>query len=139
MISKYIGPKVLEMFGTSIEDFFAGGNRYNFYLQPVTKIHLDPTVEHSVKPASDPKYLWIFSSIAVLIIVIASINFMNLSTAQATKRAKEVGIKKATGSSRWNLIRPRYRTRASCRSSGRITTPRNSIARGRISARSIEP
>ncbi len=104
MISKYVGPKVLEMFGTSIEDFFAGGNRYNFYLQPITKIHFDPTVEHSVKPATDPKYLWIFSSIAVLIIVIASINFMNLSTAQATKRAKEVGIKKATGSSRWNLI-----------------------------------
>lgn len=104
MIAKYIGPKVLEMFGTSIEDFFAGGNRYNFYLQPLTKIHLDPTVEHQVKPATDPKYLWIFGSIAILIIVIASINFMNLSTAQATKRAKEVGIKKATGSSRWNLI-----------------------------------
>ncbi|HSH20637.1 MAG TPA: FtsX-like permease family protein, partial [Draconibacterium sp.] len=104
MIAKYIGPRVLEIFGTSIEEFFAGGNRYNFYLQPITKIHLDPSIEHQVKPATDPKYLWIFSSIAVLIIVIASINFMNLSTAQATKRAKEVGIKKATGSSRWNLI-----------------------------------
>ncbi len=104
MIAKYIGPRVLEIFGTSIEEFFADGNRYNFYLQPLTKIHLDPTVQHEVKPATDPKYLWIFSSIAILIIVIASINFMNLSTAQATKRAKEVGIKKATGSSRWNLI-----------------------------------
>lgn len=104
MIEKYIGPRVLELFGTSIEEFYAGGNRYNFYLQPLTKIHLDPTVQHEVKPATDPKYLWIFGSIALLIIVIASINFMNLSTAQATKRAKEVGIKKATGSSRWNLI-----------------------------------
>jgi len=104
MIEKYIGPRVLELFGTSLEDFFAGGNRYNFHLQPLTKIHLDPTVDHQVKPATDPKYLWIFGSIAILIIVIASINFMNLSTAQATKRAKEVGIKKATGSSRWNLI-----------------------------------
>ncbi|MDB4581602.1 ABC transporter permease [Draconibacterium sp.] len=104
MIEKYIGPRVLELFGVSFEDFMNNGNRYNFYLQPVTKIHLDPTVDHNVKPATDPKYLWIFGSIAILIIVIASINFMNLSTAQATKRAKEVGIKKATGSSRWNLI-----------------------------------
>lgn len=104
MIIKYVGPRVQEMFGTSIDDFFANGNRYKFHLQPITKIHLDPTIEHNVKPATDPKYLWIFSSIAILIIVIASINFMNLSTAQATKRAKEVGIKKATGSSRWNLI-----------------------------------
>jgi putative ABC transport system permease protein len=104
MITKYIGPKVQELFGTSLKDFLAAGNRYNFYLQPLTKIHLDPTVDHEVKPATDPKYLWIFGSIAVLIIVIASINFMNLSTAQATKRAREVGIKKAAGCSRWNLI-----------------------------------
>jgi putative ABC transport system permease protein len=104
MVKKYIGPRVLEMFGVPLEDFVASGNRYNFYLQPITKIHLEPSVSHEVKPATDPKYLWIFSSIAILIIVIASINFMNLSTAQASKRAKEVGIKKATGSSRLNLI-----------------------------------
>ncbi|WP_346863575.1 ABC transporter permease [uncultured Draconibacterium sp.] len=104
MIKKYIGPRVQELFGVSLEDFFASGNRYNFHLQPLTKIHLDPTVEHEVKPATDPKYLWIFGSIAILIIVIASINFMNLSTAQASKRAKEVGIKKATGASRASLV-----------------------------------
>ena len=104
MIEKYIGPRVLELFGVSLEDFVVAGNRYNFYLQPLTRIHLDPTVDHQAKPATDPKYLWIFGSIAILIIVIASINFMNLSTARATKRAKEVGIKKATGSSRGNLI-----------------------------------
>jgi len=104
LIEKYVGPRINEMFGTSINDFFTKGNRYNFYLQPLTKIHLDPTVEHNVKPATDPKYLWIFGSIAILIIVIASINFMNLSTAQASKRAKEVGIKKATGASRGILI-----------------------------------
>ncbi|MBN2775693.1 MAG: ABC transporter permease [Prolixibacteraceae bacterium] len=104
MIEKYVGPRVQELFGISISEFLAQGNKYEFRLQSVTKIHLDPTVEHSVKPASDPKYLIIFGSIAVLIIVIASINFMNLSTAQATKRAKEVGVKKVSGSSKWNLV-----------------------------------
>ena len=104
MIEKYVGPRVQELFGISVEEFLAQGNRYDFHLQPITKIHLDPTIEHDAKPASDPKYLIIFGSIAILIIVIASINFMNLSTAQATKRAKEVGIKKVSGSSKRMLI-----------------------------------
>ncbi|HKI89059.1 MAG TPA: ABC transporter permease, partial [Draconibacterium sp.] len=104
MVEKYIGPRVQQLFGVSLSDFLAQGNKYNFHLQPVTKIHLDPSVEHEVKPAIDPKYLIIFGSIAILIIVIASINFMNLSTAQATRRAKEIGIKKVSGSSKGMLI-----------------------------------
>ena len=104
MVEKYIGPRVQKLFGVSLSDFLAQGNRYNFHLQPLTKIHLDPSVEHEVKPAIDPKYLIIFGSIAILIIVIASINFTNLSTAQATKRAKEIGIKKVSGSSKRMLV-----------------------------------
>ncbi|MCY1718772.1 ABC transporter permease [Prolixibacteraceae bacterium Z1-6] len=104
MIEKYIGPRVQQLFGVSLSDFISQGNRYNFHLQPVTKIHLSPEIEHEVKPATDPKYLIIFSSVAILIIVIASINFMNLSTAQATKRAKEIGVKKVSGSSKGMLI-----------------------------------
>ncbi len=104
MVEKYVGPRVQELFKISIADFIAQGNKYNFHLQPITKIHLDPTVEHEVKPATDPKYLIIFGSVAILIIVIASINFMNLSTAQATKRAKEIGVKKVSGSSKGMLM-----------------------------------
>ncbi len=104
MVEKYVGPRVQELFGVSVEEFLSQGNRYSFHLQPITKIHIDPSIEHDAKPASDPKYLFIFGSIAILIILIASINFMNLSTAQATKRAKEVGVKKVNGSSRRALI-----------------------------------
>jgi len=104
MIEKYIGPRVQQLFGVSLNDFLSQGNRYRFHMQPLTKIHLDPSVESEVKPATDPKYLIIFGSIAILIIVIASINFMNLSTAQATKRAKEIGVKKVSGSSKGMLI-----------------------------------
>ncbi|WP_303918537.1 ABC transporter permease [Draconibacterium sediminis] len=104
LIEKYVGPRVQELLGIMLEDFLAQGNRYNYHLQPLTKIHLMPEVEHEVKPATDPKYLVIFSSVAILIIVIASINFMNLSTAQATKRAKEIGVKKVSGSSKGMLI-----------------------------------
>jgi putative ABC transport system permease protein len=104
LIMKYVGPQVRQFLGISVEDFLAMGNRYNYFLQPLTKIHLDPSVEHHHKPANDPKYLWIFGGIGLLILLIASINFTNLSTAQAGRRAKEVGMKKVVGSSRSMLI-----------------------------------
>lgn len=104
MVLKYIGPDVQKFLGISLEEFYAKGNKYSFYLQPVDKIHLTPEIIHELKPSSDPKYLVIFGIVAVLIIVIAAINFMNLSTAQSFRRAKEVGIKKVCGSSRTMLI-----------------------------------
>ncbi|MHC1774580.1 MAG: FtsX-like permease family protein [Lentimicrobium sp.] len=104
MIVKYVGPQILKYLGISIKDFLTQGNKYNIYLQPLSEIHLDPSIMQDLKPAGDPKYLWIFGSIAVLIILIAAMNFMNLSTAQALKRAKEIGIKKVVGSSRGILI-----------------------------------
>lgn len=104
VVIKYAGPETLRYLGVSFEDFLAQGNQYNYYLQPLTAIHLDPGVENAFLPANDPKYIWIFGSVGLLILVVAGINFMNLSTAQATKRAKEVGIKKVSGSLRGGLI-----------------------------------
>jgi len=104
MIVKYVGPLVTKYFGTTLEDFLSQGNKYRLFLQPLGEIHLNPNIEQDLRPASDPKYLWIFGSIAMLIIVIAGINFMNLSTAQASKRAKEVGIKMVSGSTKRNLV-----------------------------------
>jgi len=104
MIAKYVGPELQKYMGVSITDFAAKGNKYRFYLQNLKDVHLDPTVQQQFKPAIDPKYLRIFGSIAVLIVLIAAINFMNLATAQASRRAKEVGIKKIGGSSRIALI-----------------------------------
>jgi putative ABC transport system permease protein len=104
MLEKYVGPEVQRFMGISIEDFMAQGNKYRFFLQNLKDIHLDPSIQQEFKPASDPKYLWIFGSISILIILIAAINFMNLATAQATRRAKEVGIKKVAGSTRGMLI-----------------------------------
>ncbi len=88
----------------TIEEFLKQGNKYRFFLQKLTDIHLDNTVQGGFKAPSDPKYLIIFGSIAILIVVIAAINFMNLATAQASRRAKEVGIKKLGGSTRGMLI-----------------------------------
>jgi putative ABC transport system permease protein len=104
MIVKYVGPEVTKYLGISIEEFSAKGNTYSMFFQPLTQAHLDPSIQQDLKPANDPKYLTIFGIIGILIIIIAGINFMNLSTAQATKRAKEVGIKKVSGSSAQALI-----------------------------------
>jgi len=104
LIKKYVGPDIQKYMGITLEDFFSKGNKYRYYLQPLTDIHLNPVVQQSGKAPNDPKYLLVFGSIAFLIIVIASINFMNLSTAQSSRRAKEVGIKKVSGSSRGMLI-----------------------------------
>jgi putative ABC transport system permease protein len=104
MIVKYVGPELQQYLGVSIKDFLAQGNRYKLYLQKLTDIHLDTSVQQQFKEATDPKYLKIFGSIAILIVIIAAINFMNLSTAQSSRRAKEVGIKKLGGSTRGMLI-----------------------------------
>jgi putative ABC transport system permease protein len=90
--------------GISLEEFFAKGNKRGYYLMPLKDIHLNTAISQGMKPASNPKYLFIFGSIAILIILIAAINFMNLSTAQASKRAKEVGIRKVSGSSKGKLV-----------------------------------
>ena len=104
LIVKYVGPQVRQIMGVTIEDFLSAGNSYNFFLQPLTNIRHNPTIEYGHKPPKDPKYLWIFGAIGVFILLIASINFMNLSTAQSGKRAKEVGMKKVIGSTRGALI-----------------------------------
>jgi putative ABC transport system permease protein len=104
MILKYVGPEAQQYLGVTMEDFEKQGNKYRFYLQNLKDVHLDSSIQQEFKAASDPKYLIIFGSIAILIVLIAAINFMNLSTAQASRRAKEVGIKKIGGSSRGMLI-----------------------------------
>ncbi len=104
LLVKYVGPELQQYTGVSIDEFLNQGNRYRFFLQKLTDIHLDPSIQQDFKSASDPKYLVIFGSIAILIVLIAAINFMNLSTAQASRRAKEVGIKKVAGSTRGMLV-----------------------------------
>jgi putative ABC transport system permease protein len=104
LLKKYVGPEIQQYAGISLDDFIAQGNKYRFFLQNITDFHTDTTIQQDFKAAIDPKYLTIFGSIAILIVLIAAINFMNLSTAQASRRAKEVGIKKVGGSTRGMLI-----------------------------------
>ena len=104
VVNRNIAPEIQKFMGISLSDFNAKGNKLSYDLQNLKDIHLDSSVQQQFKDAGDPKYLKILGSLAILIIVIAAINFMNLSTAQASRRAKEVGIKKVGGSTRGLLI-----------------------------------
>jgi putative ABC transport system permease protein len=104
MVNVNAEPIVNAAFGITLDDFFARGNRYGLELNPLREIMLNPAIEQMHTTPNDPRYLKIFGTIGILILLIAAINFMNLSTAQATKRAKEVMIKKVSGSSQGLLI-----------------------------------
>lgn len=92
--------------GQPFDEFIKKGGKWNFYLQPLTAIHLRSAgIDSWHKTLGDIKYVYIFSVIAFFIIILACVNFMNLSTAQSAKRAKEVGIRKVLGSIKPQLVR----------------------------------
>ena len=74
-------------------------------LQPLTDIHLRSHLDNEIEPNGDIQYLYIFGAIAVLILLIACINFINLSTARSAHRAREVGMRKVLGAHRLQLAR----------------------------------
>ena len=81
------------------------GGRFDLFLQPVTDIHLRSNLEHEPGANSDITYIYILSAIAVFILVVACINFINLSTARFAARAREVGLRKVLGAHRTQLMR----------------------------------
>ncbi len=76
----------------------------NFMAQPITSIHLHSHLNMELEGNSDIRYVYIFSAIALFILIIAVINFVTLSTARSADRAKEVGVRKTLGSARGALI-----------------------------------
>jgi len=80
------------------------GERFTYFLQPLKDIHLYSHIDGELDPPGNPAYLLIFGLIAGLVLVIASVNFINLSTARAAARAKEVGMRKIVGAFRKQLI-----------------------------------
>jgi len=105
ILEKYMGPHMQEVMGTPFEEF-TKENQLGFRIFPLTDIHLyaDNPVDEQLELGGDIRYIYIFSAIALFMLLIACINFMNLSTATAAKRAKEVGIRKVLGSDKKQLI-----------------------------------
>lgn len=103
MILKYVGPDVQKMTGKTIEEFL-GESSATFNIQKLTDIHLKSDLMAELEANSDIKYVYIFSFIAIFILIIACINFMNMATARSERRSKEVGIRKVSGAVRSQIV-----------------------------------
>src|SRR5436190_9861023 len=99
-LEKKFQPMLKQQLG---EDY--GSEEFNMYLQPLTAIHLDNSLPAGNQPTSNPKYSYILATIGILILLVACINFITLSVGRSTTRALEVGVRKAMGAERKQLIR----------------------------------
>ncbi|TMU55199.1 ABC transporter permease [Flagellimonas algicola] len=105
-LGKYVIPGVQQfMPGITEEQFKAAGNHLIFSTMPLTDIHLHSDRVAEISPNNNIQSIYILSFIAAFLIVLACVNFMNLSTAHSLKRAKEVGVRKTLGSNKRDLIR----------------------------------
>ncbi|WP_461637291.1 ABC transporter permease [Labilibaculum euxinus] len=101
---RHMGPKLIEVLGIDIVAWEKNGNEFKYYLEPLESIYLKTTTEGQIEPVSDIKYIYIFSAIAFFILLLACVNFLNLTTARSYTRAREVGVRKVFGSNRNMLM-----------------------------------
>ncbi len=104
LMDKHIGPQLQSMVNMSLSDFKKSGGYIHADFTPLTAIHLHSNKTAELDANGNAEYVYIFSGIALMILLIACVNFMNLSTARSSNRAKEVGVRKVLGSLRKNLI-----------------------------------
>ncbi|PRY84651.1 ABC transporter permease [Mongoliibacter ruber] len=106
MTQKHLIPVLKQVLGEdfTLEQFIASGNKVEYFLQPLLDIHLHSDLMGEFKANFSSTYIYMFVAIAVFILLIACINFMNLATAKSSNRAKEVGVRKSMGSGRGELI-----------------------------------
>jgi putative ABC transport system permease protein len=103
-MEKHTAPLLKSVVNQSIEEFTKGGGYIRASLTPLADIHLHSNKMAEIDGNGDALFVYIFLAIAFLILLIACVNFMNLSTARSSNRAKEVGIRKVLGSLKRNLV-----------------------------------
>jgi putative ABC transport system permease protein len=102
---KALSNKISQFYGKYIGDRFEIWRPIYFYkLQPLSDIHLHSNLQYELAPTGNAKQVYIFSTIAIFILLLAGINYTNLATARSVSRAKEVGIKKVVGAGKWQLL-----------------------------------
>ena len=104
LVVKYIGPEIERFMGATLAQMRESGGEYGYFSTKLTDIHLHSTTIDGLEAAGNITYVYFFAGIGIFILVIACINFMNMSTAKSAGRAKEVGLRKTLGSLRGQLI-----------------------------------
>jgi len=102
---KQFESKIQEMYPKYMAPIFEKlGIKIDYILEPITDIHLKSTNANEPEPTGSIAYVYIFAVVALFLILIAAMNYMNLATARSAKRAREVGLRKVVGSNRRSLI-----------------------------------
>jgi putative ABC transport system permease protein len=105
-IDKYVVPQAAQFMQIkSMDEFKKAGNKLEYGLMPLTDIHLRSGRVAELNVNGNIQYVYIFSAVALFVLLLACVNFMNLSTARSASRAKEVGIRKVVGSEKTSLIK----------------------------------
>lgn len=105
LLRKHVAPQIQAAIGITLDQFLESGGRYEYFVQPAKDIHLRSHYDGELEPNGDIAYVYIFSLVALGILAVAVINFVNLATARSARRAREVGIRKTLGSYRGRLVR----------------------------------
>jgi putative ABC transport system permease protein len=104
LVAKNVVPEIARDMGVSMAEAQKSVNTFRFTLQPLTNIHLYSHTKYELDPNGDIQYVYVFGALAIFILLLACVNFTNLSTAGSAKRAREVGIRKVLGSGKKQLV-----------------------------------
>ncbi|HEX3934719.1 MAG TPA: ABC transporter permease, partial [Puia sp.] len=102
-VDRYVGPQIRDQLHTTAADLTRRGDHFRYYAMPLTRIHLYSNLEHEFETNGNFGYVVLFIVIAGLTLLIAAVNFVNLTTARSLPRLREIGVRKIMGSNRWRL------------------------------------
>lgn len=104
IVEKYVAPTIEKGFGETYQQFVSEGNGYRYFLQPIKQIHLRSFLVDEFRPGGSIQSVRLFIAIGIFILLLACINFINLSTVVSVERAREVGIRKTFGSGNLSIV-----------------------------------
>lgn len=104
LVAKHVVPEIVHDMGVSLAEAQKSVNTFRIFLEPLTDIHLYSNTKYELGTNGDIQYVYIFGGLALFILLLACVNFTNLSTASSSKRAREIGIRKVMGSEKKQLI-----------------------------------
>lgn len=104
LLQRYMEPQIQSVLGISWQQYEDAGNAHRYFFQPIADIHLHSALQWELEPNGSLSTVYLFAGISAFILLIACINFINLSTARSANRAKEVGMRKVLGAIKGQLV-----------------------------------
>jgi len=104
ILQRYMEPQIQSILGISWQQYLDAGNSHRYFFQPIQDIHLTSHMQWELMPNGNVSTVYLFAGISAFILLIACINFVNLSTARSANRAKEVGMRKVLGAVKGQLV-----------------------------------